>query len=1624
MSYEADVLFRAVADFTSVSRAVRQLRQDIAALRAEEAAFNASQTSGATRNTSSSRPTTTSSPSTSTGASTLTAEATTQQQKLAATLAIVSTAYQQLARHTQEYSNQNSKVVTSLAVGSVAYQQLARHTQEYSQQNAAVTASNTQVTRSLKELESESTNVRTIQGKVISSYTEIVRSSKELDTAQKAISSSGREVVRSFDGGSKDVELYRKHLDDVVVAHHSLQNSSKSVVSSVDGIGNSLSRGSGDVVRYLGVLSKGGADVAKFGEDIAGAGEAGGSGGGGGVLKFLSDTADGFGDIGKSALKMGAIIVAVVALLGSIGPLIAIVGALATAAGAAAAGFAQLLGVAALLPGVLAVAGLSVAALAVSLSGVKEAIEAGFAVAKNSKQIGEEATKQQISQNEQITASVRALRDAYEAQARGAVVDTRSVRDAEEELNKTIRQNVFDKIDAQKSIINDTDTLTNLIARQGQVRVKAQEGVVDANDNLAQSEVDLHKSQLKVNDARAEALQQLKDLKQAVQDAAVAQEGAAAQLGEAQQSYAKVLADPGATQIDKQSALAGVHASQQGVVDAQNNSIKTQTDYNKAQQKGVEGSDQVVDAKKSEYDAEKALQRAKEGVTDAILAQSDAIQKNIKDISDAQEAVAKDYVRQAEVQSNATNGIRSAQEKLSDAQRQQTLDSRNNAEAVGLAQQKLADTYRDVAYQQEHGIGEIDAYNKALTHLSPTARDVVEKIVGMHGAFTDLKTSVQEDFFSKFDGSIDGISKVLPDVQSNLGKVAGSLGGVADAFIRWITAPGQKEFFDNLATKTSEFIDKAGPVLLDTFGSLETIITASLPYIGRLLDDITDVAKKFNDFIKTPEGKKFLDDLFTAGVNTAEELATNIGHILHAFYEMYTLGKPFIDKTLGAIDDLAKGFDDYYKKTDKKTGKNNFQTYLENLGPLLHELNLDLKAFFGFFSSEATDPKNITLAIELLKQFRTEVGPEIRKLLDDLRDSGIAKRFVDFLGDFIHLLDVIVGHAVGFHAFLIFLDKFVDLLTHLAEILSKIGVGPFNALNLIIGVLGSFVGFMVVLAGLKFLQVFKLFEAIASFRAGAGIVAVIRGLAGVGAAAGAGGVAGAGAAGEGAAVGIGAGAAALGARGVVGAGAAGEGAGAGEGALGAGEGALGVGAAEGAAGAAEVGAIAGAAAAAQAGSVLGGFLGKYAGFFSGLAGKIFLGLAIYQQIKSLLDGGIGKEPAETDLAHFTTDERTAFNKAGGNVSAKGTVTLAGLHMKAEAFNSLTEHIQEVFLSEGGIIDPSPGSAVPPAALQRSTKNAAKYPELPDYARSSDEAGAITPNAAQDYITGRISTIPDGATPEQIIDLNRRRDAEIEKSHKAAIDAGVEDPYAKPFDASSYVGQSPDVPGTPGAPASVPGTPDVLIAPGADSAISPDLTKYTGALTTAFDALGQMLNAIIKAFDALGQTLNGVLPGLQGLAGNGPPRGAPGYQTIPATDGGTLYLNGYPGQDDSYQGYARGGIVPGSGNSDTTLIRTTPGEGIIPVSRMKQLGPDGFASVMGFANGGIVPNAGYSMSSWKPSSSMGMVTSMSGLRGGHSSAAPTGASHNYEITVNNPTPEPASDSIPNALRKATYLNGRK
>ncbi len=337
---------------------------------------------------------------------------------------------------------------------------------------------------------------------------------------------------------------------------------------------------------------------------------------------------------------------------------------------------------------------------------------------------------------------------------------------------------------------------------------KAARDVADAQKDLADAQRDAKKAQQDLADSYEDARRSLRDMNDELVDSSLAQEDAEISLARAQQRRNEVYAK-GGSRLDRAEADLGVKKAQQRLKETKSDHADKVTDTGKANRKGIDGSDEVKDAKEKKAEADNRVADSQAKLADAAynLAKAQkALQEGSGAADKAAQAMAKlapnaqDFVRQMQSLGPAWKDLRMAvQDKLFDGLGASVKTFANqNLPGLksgltdiagymnGTLKQTLSDLSGEFATLQANGKfdGLKAAAQSALSGVSPMITGLTDAMVTMAStvgpALGPLFTSLG-DVFKQIGPSLGEIGRVLGDTLTTL---MPHLGGFIEALAR------------------------------------------------------------------------------------------------------------------------------------------------------------------------------------------------------------------------------------------------------------------------------------------------------------------------------------------------------------------------------------------------------------------------------------------------------------------------------------------------------------------------------------------------------------------------------------------------------------------------------------------------------------------------------------------------------------------------------------------------------------------------------------------------------------------------------------------------------------------------
>lgn len=594
------------------------------------------------------------------------------------------------------------------------------------------------------------------------------------------------------------------------------------------------------------------------------------------TLRNYSQSADKSGERSRVlrtaliGLAIPAIPAALQVLVGSIialgGALIGIVGALGPAVA----------GLAAIGPAALAAAG-AVGTVMLAFRGIKDAMKAQTAAAKEVGKSSEDSAQQQVQ-------NARRIRDAQEA-------ITAAVKDRA----KAVEQADRDVAAAEKDV------------------ARAHDNVRDALASL--------------NVEREKAIRDLEDYNNAAKDAALSVEAAEIDLIDAQQNQLKVNADAKSTDLDRRKAALQVAEAEQRLSEAKLDNSRSQEQLNTANKQGVDGAPGVVAAQKNIADANDQVTQAQQALTDTkqegadrIAAADDAVAKAERNLREIYEDLALSTDKVSAAQTN----LAAAMAKLSPAgvafvsylrSLQPLIDnlSKSAQEALFPGLQKALEIIMPMI--NTVAIPTVKAFGAVLSSL---AVEGAADIRSFQDDFLSFGTGDGPKLMDKFGHILLNLAMAVEDVVMAAIPLAQWLADLALKFSQYVRdtteAARNSGRLADFFNKVKDTLKLLGDILFNVGGILRKVFEGAAPMGKRLLETFRDVTDQTNKYLHTAEGmaavKKYFDDM-EPSVRIIFSLLTKLAKALlgiGASKGTYDLLKLIQDQLVPALSRMTTAF--------------------------------------------------------------------------------------------------------------------------------------------------------------------------------------------------------------------------------------------------------------------------------------------------------------------------------------------------------------------------------------------------------------------------------------------------------------------------------------------------------------------------------------------------------------------------------------------------------------------------------------------------------------------------------------------------------------------------------------------
>lgn len=447
-----------------------------------------------------------------------------------------------------------------------------------------------------------------------------------------------------------------------------------------------------------------------------------------------------------------------------------------------------------------------------------------------------------------------------------AIVSAHGLGDALQAYSK--EQKNADKVSSQGAATARSNAIALRNAAEGvaDARRAAGRAAEDSGERVAQAAkaevraaADVVDAQKAIAAARKEATRALEDAQEKVRDFALDLNGAILAERRAVEDQGKVMLDSTSTDLDKAEAQQRVAEAIERVTDLSAEHRRNLEDLNELQAKGVEGSDQVVNAHRQEADAE---QRLIDAMHESEIARRDA----------------------ARSQEDAARNIARAIQNLKDVQAQQ-------AEAAATAAAKN------------------DAFADAMNKLSPAGQRMVKTLLALKDNYERLTSETQAAVFPGLMRMLDSLPSIESEVTGGFKAIGGAISDVGDHAAELIQDPLFQGQLEQALKNAAPIVEGLGDTIIDLTADLVKFGSTSQPIVAGTIDlfgSLEDGVDRFFTNIQ-PESRAAGQTISSFG-QIVEDVLGGAGTITAQFFDMWADARSHVEPVIREVLDVLSQF--------------------------------------------------------------------------------------------------------------------------------------------------------------------------------------------------------------------------------------------------------------------------------------------------------------------------------------------------------------------------------------------------------------------------------------------------------------------------------------------------------------------------------------------------------------------------------------------------------------------------------------------------------------------------------------------------------------------------------------------
>lgn len=400
-------------------------------------------------------------------------------------------------------------------------------------------------------------------------------------------------------------------------------------------------------------------------------------------------------------------------------------------------------------------------------------------------------------------------------------------------------------------------SLANTREQVASAAISASQRVQSAEQSLRNAQDQSRLAQIALSDARKAAAQQLQDYQTQLADGALSERSAALNIQQAKQNLDQL--GPSSAQVS--TALAGVARAQ--------NSLNVAMANPKATALQKQAAQATLDAAKARQDAllstlggselqraqaqlayDQAVQQAKD-----LKIQQDRLRETATSASKAGVEGSTQVVAAKRGVVTANQGVVSAEQGVTNALRAQADQQRQGAFQIAQAQASVASAQRSLAAAYAKtgtaGASSVNKVTEAFAGLTPAGARFAHFIFGLKDTFGGLSKAAQNGLLPGLESAINNLLPVMPALTQFVGSLASTLGDLFVQGSKALTGPFWSQFFDFLSKNIGPWLVTTVKIFGQWSAGFAAMFQAFAPVAGAFLSMFLHMATGFANWAKT-----------------------------------------------------------------------------------------------------------------------------------------------------------------------------------------------------------------------------------------------------------------------------------------------------------------------------------------------------------------------------------------------------------------------------------------------------------------------------------------------------------------------------------------------------------------------------------------------------------------------------------------------------------------------------------------------------------------------------------------------------------------------------------------------------